>query len=90
MMKSDYFLIGSVLLLAVGLGLIFGYTHGTVGFSAAYPVSGASLQVSINTTGLPAMTGVSLTVLGLVLLVGVVISAIARQATVPSGRQERH
>jgi len=88
-MKSDYFLIGSVLLLAIGLGLIFGYTHGTVGFSAAYPVSGASLQVSINTTGLPAMTGVSLTALGLVLLIGVVISAIARQAAVPSGRQER-
>ncbi len=78
-MKSDYVLIGSVLLLAIGLALIFGYTHGTVGFNAAFPVSSASLQVSINTTGLPAMAGVPLTLLGLLLLVIAVINAIVRQ-----------
>ena len=80
-MKSDYILLGSVLLLAIGLGLIFGYTHGTIGFSAAAPVSGASLQVSINTTGLPAMAGVPLTMLGLLLLIAAAITAIVRQAT---------
>jgi hypothetical protein len=84
-MKSDYVLIGSVLSLAIGLGLIFGYTHGSVLFSAANPVSGASLQVSINTTGLPAMVGVPLTLLGLLLLIAAVVSAIVR--TLPSGRQ---
>jgi len=68
-MKSDYVLIGAVLMLVIGLGLVFGYTHGTFGFSAAYPVSGASLQVAINTTGLPAMAGVPLTLLGLLLLI---------------------
>lgn len=78
-MKSDYALIGSVLLIASGFGLIFGYTHGTVGFSAAYPVSGTSLQVSINTTGLPAIAGVSLTALGVLLLAIVMIVAITRQ-----------
>jgi uncharacterized membrane protein len=79
----------SVLLLAIGLGLIFGYTHGTVGFSAAYPVSGASLQVSLNTTGLPAMAGVPLTLLGLLLLIAAVIIAAVR--TLPgSGRQGDH
>ncbi|MGO9865714.1 MAG: hypothetical protein ACLPLR_19080 [Terriglobales bacterium] len=88
-MKSDYVLIGSVLLLAIGLGLIFGYTHGTVGFSAAYPVSGASLQVSLNTTGLPAMAGVPLTLLGLLLLIAAAIIATVR--TLPgSGRQGDH
>ena len=88
-MKSDYVLIGSVLLLAIGLGLIFGYTHGTVGFSAAYPVSGASLQVSVNTTGLPAMVGVPLTLLGLLLLIAAAIIATVR--TLPgSGRQGDH
>ena len=88
-MKSDYVLIGSVLLLAIGLGLIFGYTHGTVGFSAAYPVSGASLQVSVNTTGLPAMVGVPLTLLGLLLLIAAAIIATVR--TLPaSGRQGGH
>ena len=84
-MKSDYVLIGSVLLLAIGLGLIFGYTQGNVFFTAAHPISGASLQVSINTTGLPAMVGVPLTLLGLLLLVAAVISAIVRM--LPSGRQ---
>lgn len=88
-MKSDYVLIGSVLLLAIGLGLIFGYTHGTVGFSAAYPVSGASLQVSVNTTGLPAMVGVPLTLLGLLLLIAAAIIATVR--TLPgTGRQGDH
>ena len=84
-MKSDYILIGSVLLLAIGLGLIFGYTDGTVGFSVASPVSGASLKVSINTTGLPAMAGVPLTLLGALLLIAAVISAIVKM--LPSGQQ---
>jgi hypothetical protein len=52
-MKSDYVLIGSVLSLAIGLGLICSYTQGTAGFNMAYPFSGASLQVSINTKGWP-------------------------------------
>lgn len=78
-MKSDYILIGSVVLLAIGLWLIFNYSHGTASFSAAYPVSGASLQVSINTTGLPAMAGVPLTALGLLLLIASAVSAIVRQ-----------
>ena len=84
-MKSDYVLMGSVLLLAIGLALIFGYTHGTVGFNVAFPVSGASLQVSINTTGLPAMAGVPLTLLGVVLLIVAVISAIVRRVPTTTG-----
>lgn len=78
-MKSDYVLFASVLLLAIGLGFIFRFTHGTVNFSAAVPVSGASLHVAITTAGLPAMVGVPLTVLGLLLLIASVIIAIARQ-----------
>jgi uncharacterized membrane protein len=85
-MKSEYVLISSILLLGIGLGLIFGYTHGTVGFSAAYPVAGASFQVSINTTGLPAMVGVPLTALGLLLLIAAAILATIR--ALPSGRQQ--
>ncbi len=80
-MKSDYVLIGSVLSLAIGLGLIFGYTHGSAGFSAASPVSATSLQISINTTGVPALAGALLTLLGVLLLIVAVISAIARQTS---------
>jgi hypothetical protein len=82
-MKSDYVLLGSVLLLSIGLGLLFGYTHGAINFTAGSPASVASLQVSITTTGLPAMTGVPLTVLGLLLLIAAAITAIVRQATGP-------
>jgi len=78
-MKSDYLLIGSVLLLAIGLGIIIGYTQGSAGFNVAYPASGASLQVSIKTIGWPAMIGVALTLVGLLLLLAAAISAIARQ-----------
>ena len=82
-MTLERVLIGSVIFLAIGLGLIFGYTHGTVGFSAAYPTSGASLQVSLNTTGTPAMAGVGLTLLGLVLLLWALVEAILRQMQGP-------
>ncbi|MFZ0808647.1 MAG: hypothetical protein WAN03_20805 [Candidatus Sulfotelmatobacter sp.] len=75
-MKAERILIAAVVFLAVGLGLIFGYSHGTAGFSAAYPFSGASLQIAINTTGLPAMTGFAATMLGVILLAIALVQAI--------------
>ncbi|MGA7110299.1 MAG: hypothetical protein WBV28_20920 [Terracidiphilus sp.] len=54
----------SVVLLAVGVGVIFGYCHGSTGFSFAYPFSGTSLHIDITTTGVPALIGVPLTLLG--------------------------
>jgi len=83
-MNCERILIASVVFLAVGLGLIFGYTHGTVAFNAAYPVSGASLQVSINTTGMPAMAGLGAAVVGTILLVAALVLAIMRE--VPRAR----
>jgi hypothetical protein len=72
-------LIGSVVFLAVGLGLIFGYCHGTAAFGAAYPVAGTSLQVSVTTTGLPALTGFGFTVIGLALLIWAFVAAVLEQ-----------
>lgn len=57
LMNPERALLSSIVFLVLGLGLIFGYRHGTVAFSAAYPVSGASLEIAINTTGLAAMAG---------------------------------
>jgi len=75
-------------LLALGLGLIFGYCHdSTVSFSAAYPVSGAALQIAINTNGLPAMAGVASTLIGVLLLIIATIQAIVGQVRWPAGRQ---
>lgn len=83
-MNSERTLLSSILFLALGLGLIFGYCHGsTIGFSAAYPVSGASLQVVINTTGLPAMAGFASTLIGILLLVIATIQAIVGQVGWP-------
>jgi hypothetical protein len=87
-MNSERILIASVAFLAVGLGLIFGYCHGTVGFNAAYPASGASLQVSINTTGLPAMTGAAATVLGVLLLSLALVQAIIGQVCEPGEKTQ--
>ncbi len=78
-MKPDRPLILSVLLLAAGLGFIFGYCHGTVGLNAAIPVSGASFNLCTTTTGPGALGGFALTVLGLLLLIWALLCAIVSQ-----------
>jgi len=78
-MNSERSLIAAAVFLGLGLGLIVGYCHGTVGLSAAYPVSGAALQVSINTTGMPAIAGVASTLVGVLLLLVALIQAIVNQ-----------
>ena len=91
-MRSDGPLILAVLALAAGLTIIFKYGVGTAGFNAAYPVSGASLQMSISTAGPAAMGGMVLTALGLLLMLWALIGAIVGQFTTfgtERGRAER-
>jgi len=75
-MNCERSLIASIVFLATGLGLIFGCCHGTIGLSGAYPVAGAALEVSIKTTGLPAITGVAATLIGVVLLIVALVQAV--------------
>jgi hypothetical protein len=83
-MNADRSLIASILFLAVGLGLIFGYCHdSTVSFGLASPVAGASLQLVINTNGLPAMAGLAFTVAGVVFLLVALVFTVLKLISPP-------
>ena len=79
LMNCERSLIAAAVFLITGLGLIFGFTHGSVGLGAAYPVAGTALDVSLKTTGLPALAGVVATLMGLLLLIIAVVQAVAAQ-----------
>jgi hypothetical protein len=70
--------------MAAGLFFILKYCHGSASFNAAFPAAGASLQVSVTTTGLPAMVGFALTVLGVGLLLWALVAAIVGHFHSPS------
>lgn len=59
----------SVVCLAAGVSVLFAYCNGTTGFTAGYPFSNTSLHLEITTTGVPALAGVPLTLLGAFLLI---------------------
>lgn len=82
-MNSERSLIAATAFLVVGVSLIIGYCHGTIGFSAAYPVTGASLNIVIDTKGLPAMAGFGATIVGLLLLIVALVQAIVGQVHWP-------
>jgi hypothetical protein len=91
-MKSDGPLILAVLSLVAGLTIIVKYGVGTGGFNAAYPVSGASLQMSISTAGPAAIGGMALLALGLLLMLWALLCAIVGQFVgfgTERGRAER-
>jgi hypothetical protein len=88
-MNCERSLIAAVVFLALGLGLIFGFTHGTIGLSAAVPVAGAALQLSIKTTGLPAVLGVTSTLVGLLLLIVALVQAVVAQVRWPGEGTKR-
>jgi hypothetical protein len=83
-------LLVSVVCLAVGVGLIFGYCNGTTGMSFGYPFSGSSLHIDITTTGTPMVIGVTLTLLGTFLLIVTWVIAIITmfQHTEPTERRK--
>jgi hypothetical protein len=59
----------SVVCLAAGVGLIFGYCNGTTGLQVASPMAGTALHIDITTKGWPALTGLALTGLGAFLMI---------------------
>lgn len=70
-------LVTAVVCLAVGIGVLFAFCHGNSGVQFAYPFSAASVHIDITTTGIPAMAGFVLTVVGGFLLIVTTIIALA-------------
>jgi hypothetical protein len=78
-MRSERPLIASILFLATGLSLIFGYCNGTSSFNAAYPVATSVFHLDVTTTGPAALGGIALTAIGLLLLTWALLGAIVGQ-----------
>lgn len=78
-MKPDRPLIVSVLCLAAGIGLIFGYCHGNTSFAAAYPFSGTMIHIDFSETGPGVLGGLALTAIGVLLLIWSFLAAIVNQ-----------
>jgi hypothetical protein len=62
-------LLVSVVCLAAGVAILFTYCNGTTSLAAGYPFSGTSLHLDVTTTGIPAVIGVPLTLIGSFLLI---------------------
>ncbi|HZB89686.1 MAG TPA: hypothetical protein VE291_13590 [Terracidiphilus sp.] len=88
-MRSDRPLIVAVLLLAGGLGLIFGYCHGGAGWSVAYPMDGASVKLNVDTYGPAAVGGPLLLLAGLLALFWSFLCAIVAQFAPLLGHEEQ-
>ena len=86
-MKSDRVVIFAVLFLAAGFGSIFAFCNGSTSFSFGYPISGTKVAADITTVGMPALVGVALAGVGLLLLLIAFTVAMVSQFT---SRDERH
>jgi hypothetical protein len=84
----------SIACLAIGIGLVFYYCHGSANFSFAYPLSGCSLRIDTTTTGVPALAGLLLTVFGAFLVIVTwliaLIRPISRRAPTSRSDEEPH
>jgi uncharacterized membrane protein len=78
-MRCERPLIASVVFLVSGLSLIFGYCSGASSLSAAYPPAASVLHFDITTTGLAALGGITLTAVGLLMLLWALLAAIVGQ-----------
>lgn len=62
-------LVVAVVCLAAGIGMIFGYCHGTTGLQFGYPLSASSIHIDITTTGAGVPIAVGLVLIGAFLLI---------------------
>ena len=85
-MKCERPLIVSVVSLATGLSLLFGYCSGTSSFNLAYPFAGSAVHLDLSTFGPAAIGGIALILAGVLFLVWAFLAAIVGQVTAPFRR----
>ncbi|MFP5238157.1 MAG: hypothetical protein ACLGSD_19865 [Acidobacteriota bacterium] len=78
-MRADRLLIVTGVFLGVGLWCLLAFCKGNVGVGFALPVAGTRFNMDVTTMGVPALIGMPVTIIGLVLLVVSFIAAIIGQ-----------
>jgi apolipoprotein N-acyltransferase len=75
-MRTDRWLIASLVLLVSGVWSLLEWCHGTAGLSFAYPVAGTKLALDITSTGVPVLVGIPLIVFGLLFMFIALLAAL--------------
>jgi len=78
-MRTDRWLLVSLVLLVAGVWTIFAWCHGNFGFSFAYPVAGTKLAFDVASMGAPVLIGIPLVFLGLLFMLIAVLAALIAQ-----------
>lgn len=78
-MRADRVLIGAGIVLGFGLWLLFAFCHGNFGVGFALPVAGTKFNLDVTTMGVPALVGIPVTIIGIILLVIALLLAIVQQ-----------
>lgn len=88
-MRADRLLIVTGVFLGVGLWCLFAFCKGNVGFGFALPVANTKFNLDVTTMGVPALIGMPVTIIGIVLLaVSLVAAIIAQFRPYPPRRKE--
>jgi hypothetical protein len=88
-MKPDRPVIGAIVCLATGVALIVAYCHGSTGVNIAYPFSGSTLHIDLNTVGPAVPGGLIFLALGILLLAWSLLAAIVSQISLLFHRDDR-
>lgn len=82
-MRTDRWLIASLVLLVSGVWSLLEWCHGTVGLAFAYPVAGTKLTADVTSMGAPVLVGIPLVIFGLLLMVIALFAALLAQFRAP-------
>jgi hypothetical protein len=78
-MRTDRWLIASLVLVVSGLWSLLEWCHGTAGLNVAFPVAGTKLSLDITSTGAPVLVGIPLVIFGLLFMLIALFAALLDQ-----------